>query len=116
MDKIITSHGNNSGRKQRATWYSTAHIKQCCGELENGVFVLRTVAYFVFTFEPLGGFDPAVAQTKVLAGAIAKIPCSVAVKMSTKRYKMRLGSVLVNRAVFHNFVKIVENVISVPRQ
>ena len=34
-------------------------------------------AYFVFIFEPLGEFDPSMAQTKTVAGAITEMPFSI---------------------------------------
>ena len=40
-------------------------ILLCFGEMKNVNF-LRTGAYFFFTFELLGGFDPPWAQTKAL--------------------------------------------------
>ena len=36
------------------------------GEMKNGVLP-RTGAYILFSFEPLGGFNPPMAQTKGLA-------------------------------------------------
>ena len=54
-------------------------------------FVFRTGAYFLFIFEPLGGFDPPMAQTKALAGAITERHCSIVDDMSSNGFKMHLG-------------------------
>ena len=40
-----------------------APLKQCFGEIKNGS-LLRTRADALFSFEPLGGFNPPIAQTK----------------------------------------------------
>ena len=50
---------------------NTRRSIKCFGETINGVF-LRTEAFLLFMFELLGGFDPSMAQTKVLAGAVTE--------------------------------------------
>ena len=67
--------------------------------MKNAVF-LRTRAYFFFIF------DPPMAQTKALTGAITEIPCSVVTVMSINSSKMNLGSIRVNSTVCYNYVKL----------
>ena len=81
----------------------------------NGGFSKRTGAYFFFIFEPLGGFDPPMAETKALAGANTEMHCSILGEMSTNSSKMHLGSLLVNSAVRRNCGKIQENALTVPQ-
>ena len=60
------------------------------------VTMLITGAYLFFIFEPPGGFDPPMAQTKALVGVITEVRCSIVANMSTKSSKKHLGSILVN--------------------
>ena len=55
--------------------------------------------YFFFIFEPLGGFDPPMAQTKAVTSAITELHCSIAAEISTNSSKLHLGLILVNSAV-----------------
>ena len=68
--------------------------------MKNGVFFKERELYFFFIFEPLGGFDPAMAQTKSVTSAITELHCSIIVaEISTNRSKLPLGLILVNSAV-----------------
>ena len=60
---------------------------------------LRRGAYFVLIFELLGGFDPRMAQTKALAGAITKMRCSVVAKMFFKSSTTHVGSIVATSRV-----------------
>ena len=51
-------------------------------------FFLRTKVYVFDSFEPLGGLDPPMAQTKVLAGATTEQHCSIVANVSTYSAKM----------------------------
>ena len=68
-----------------------------------------------FIFEPLSGFDPPMAQTNALAGAITEMHCSIVADVSINSFKMYLGSILMNSAVRHNCGKIRENALTVPQ-
>ena len=68
-----------------------------------------------FIFEPLGGFDPPMAQTNALAGAIEEVSCSVIAKMSTESSKIHPGSILVNSAVHRIYGKIQKNTLTAPQ-
>ena len=47
---------------------------------------------FNFIFEPLCGFDPPMASTKALSGAITEMDCSIVPEISTNSSEIRLGS------------------------
>ena len=68
--------------------FLAVHDLQCFGEIKKGVF-LGTGAYFFFICEPLGGFDPPMAQTKAPARAITEMQCSIVADVSTNSSKMR---------------------------
>ena len=91
------------------------HRQQCFGEIKNGAF-LRTGAYFVFIFEPLGGFVPPMAYTKALVGVITEIHCSIVGEISTNSSKLHLGSIPVNSAVRRKCGKIRRNALTVPER
>ena len=94
-----------------AITHDSAPVKQYFGGIKKGV---RTGAYFFFIFEPLRGFDPPMARTKAVAGAITEIHCSIVADMSINSSKMHLGSILMNSAVRHNNCgKIGENTLTV---
>ena len=75
---------------------------------------LRTGAYYFFIFEPLGGFDPPMAQIKGITSVITEMHCSVEGEMSTNSSsKMHLGAIVVHSAVRRNCGKVRGNALTV---
>ena len=92
----------------------TAYYNNALVTLRTALF-LRTGPYFFFIYEPLGGFDPPMAQAKALGGgAITEMHYPIVVDMSINGSKMYLGSILMNSAVCHYCGKIRENGLTVP--
>ena len=72
-------------------------------------FFLRKEVYIFVSFEPLGGFDPPMAQTKVFAGATTEKYCSIVVDVSTY-------SSIMNPALFAISVEKYEKMLSQSRK
>ena len=104
-----TSHDSVFSTTVRATVFNNVLLKL------RTAFFLTTGVYLAFSFEPLGGFDPPMAQTNALAGAIKGGFCSVITKMSTESSKIHPGSILVNSAVHHIYGKIQKNALTAPQ-
>ena len=110
-------HNKKRYEGQRVTGWIfdiTAYYNNVLVRLRTALF-LRTGAYFFFIYEPLGGFDPPMAQAKALGGgAITEMHYPIVVDMSINGSKVYLGSILMNSAVCHNCGKIRENALTVP--